>query len=354
MTIDRPELLPVPPEIRALAEELAPGRWPTADVVALRDSATRCRELASQVASVIADLNAAHRRGAAGSGAFHDGIVVGHGQLVDGSDSALARTAGRLTAAAAALDAYASTATAAHNEMAVITSVADRERLRAELLSGLGDDSARVVAASAGRMAMTAAGDEYTMQAADDGQRHNDDQPAPAATSGMMPFAALGGLAAGAGALAAGAHTPAAASVDAHGISTTDTDWLQLRAAQLQSALPASVAGSVRLAVGLGRGPDGGRTLVVGTDECYPYERDGVGIAGGETLVGDGRAAELAIVDHMTGHGVRPLAIAAATPVAPDTVTALGDTDAALFAPRDDAADGHWISEESGPGGDQP
>lgn len=322
--------VPVPPEIRALADELTPGRWPTADVAALRDCAARCRRLAAQISSTAVELDTAHRRSASGAGVFHDGIVAGHRALVASPDSALMRTVNRLESAADALDRYATAAVTTHNDMAVIASIADRERLRGDLLSSLGDESsARVMAAGAGRMALTAAGDDYTDQAADAG-RHDGAHP-PAATSGMMPLSALGPIAAGAGGLA-GTHaaTGAAKSAD---MSATDAEWLQRRAAALQSALPASVTGSVRLAIGVGRGPDGSRTLVVGTDECYPYERDGVGIAAGETLVGDGQAAELAIVEHMARHGIRPQAIAAATPMDADTVASLADSDTQLLAP---------------------
>lgn len=328
--------VPVPPEIRALADELAPGRWPTADVATLRESATRCRRLAAQFSAVVAELETAQRRSAAGTGHFHDGIVAAHRDLVDSSDSALARTVVRLESAADALERYATAAVATHNEMAVIASVADRERLRGGLLSTLGDDSARVTAAGAGRMALTAAGDDFTDEATDAGRRDGDHAP-PAATSGMMPFSALGPIAAGAGVLA-GTHA-AADGVESAEMSATDAEWLQRRAAALQSALPASVAGSVRMAIGVGRGLDGSRTLVVGTDECYPYEREGVGIAAEETLVGDGRSAELAIADHMARHGIRPQAIAAATPMDADTVSSLADTDTHLFAPDADGYD---------------
>lgn len=321
--------LPVPPEIRALADELAPGRWPTADVATLYESAARCRRLATRLAAVVAELDAAHRRGSGGSGQFREGLDAGYRDIVASSDSALARTAERLQSAADSLERYAEAAVATHNDMTVIASVADRERLRGDLMASLGDDSARVVAAGAGRMALTAAGDDYTDQATDAG-RHDGDHP-PAATSGMMPFSALGPIAAGAGVLA-GSHA-AAAGAESSEMSVTDAEWLQRRAAALQSALPASVTGWVRMAVGVGRGPDGARTLVVGTDECYPYERDGVGIGAAETLVGDGQAAELAIIDHMARHGIRCQAIAAATPMDAATVASMADTDTQLFAP---------------------
>ncbi|AZG44024.1 hypothetical protein [Gordonia insulae] len=345
-----PTALPVPPEVRALADELAPGRWPTADVAAVRESAARCRDLAARAAALAADVDGAHRDHATGSGDFHEGISRGHHELTGSSSTGLGRLTGRLEAAASALEDYADAAVSAHNEMAVIASVADRERLRSDLLSTLGDDSARVVAAGAGRMALTAAGDDYTDQANDAGQRHHDgDQPPPAATSGMMPFSALGGLAAGAGALA-GRHA-GAGMIDESSLAEIDSDWLQRRAAQLQAGLPSSVAGSVRMAIGVGTATDGSRAVVVGTSDPYPYEREGTELGPGETLVGNGRAAELAIVDHMIRTGVDPHAIAAATPMSSETMGALMGTGAELFAPDDGAEPGvHWLPDD---GGDQ-
>ncbi|MGC4963904.1 hypothetical protein ACPXCG_19085 [Gordonia sp. DT218] len=342
----------VPPEIRALAEELAPGTWPSADVGGLRAAAVRCRDLASRVADLAAEVGAAHRDRAIGAGAFHDGVVEGGRALTDSPDTGFGRLIGRLETTATALDTYADAAATTHNEMTVIASLADRERLRSDLLSTLGDDSARVVAAGGGRMALTAAGEDYTEAAGDAGHRHHDDQPQPAATSGMLPFSAMSGLAAGAGALAA-THA-GTVSVGPAELSGADTDWLQRRAAHLQSGLPSSVAGWVRMAVGIGVAPDGSRAVVVGTSDPYPYQREGITLGAGEIMAGNGRAAELAVVDHMTGSGISLQAIASATPMAPATLAALAGTDAELFAPDQQGTDDGVLSLSHESGSDHP
>lgn len=344
------EQLPTPPEIRALAEELAPGRWPTADVAGLRESAARCRDVAARLATVADTIVDAHRAHeiSGGAGAFHDGIVDAGVRLAS-ADADLGRTIDSLVAAATAAEAYADASVETHNEMTVIASIADRERLRADLLTTLGDDSAQVVAAGAGRMALTAAGDDYTDRAGDAGRRdHDDPQPTPAATSGMMPFSALGGLAAaGAGMIAGSRGAGSAAADDA--LDEADADWLRRRAEQLQASLPSAVAGFVRMAVGIGRSADGSRAVVIGTSDPHPYQRAGLELGPGEVLAGNGRAAEFAVLDHMAHVGAEPRAIAAATPMAPDTVAALGATDAEVFAPTDaDPVGPAWLHADTG------
>lgn len=344
------EQLPTPPEIRALAEELAPGRWPTADVTALRESAKRCRDIAARLGAVADTIVAAHRTHdvSGGAGAFHDATVHA-GARITAADTDLAHTIGRLEAAAVAAEAYADTAVEAHNEMTVIASIADRERVRADLLASLGDGSAQVVAAGAGRMALTAAGDDYTDRADDAGRRdHADQQPTPAATSGMMPFSALGGLAAAGAGMIAGTRAAGPGDSDA-GLDDADADWLRRRAEQLQASLPSAVAGFVRMAVGIGRCADGSRAVVVGTSDPHPYERPGLELGAGEVLAGNGRAAELAVLDHMAHVGAQPQAVAAATPMAPDTVAALGATGTEVFAPADaDPTAPTWLHADPG------
>ncbi|GAA3689703.1 hypothetical protein [Gordonia hankookensis] len=347
-----PTPMSVPPEIRALAEQLAPGTWPSADVRGLRAAAARCRDLASRAADLAVEVVAAHRDHVIGAGAFHDGVVEGGRALTGSPDTGFGRLIGRLESTAKTLDSYADAAATTHNEMAVIASLADRERLRSDLLATLGDDSARVVTAGGGRMALTAAGEDYTDAAGGAGHRHHDDQAQPAATSGMLPFSAMSGLAAGAGALAA-SHA-GTVSPDPAELSGPDTNWLQRRAAQLQSGLPSSVAGWVRMAVGIGVSADGSRAVVIGTSDPYPYLREGITLSAGEIIAGNGRAAELAVVDHMTASGISLQAIASATPMAPGTLAALAGTDAELFAPDEHGSHDGLPSLSHEPGSDHP
>lgn len=336
-------LVAVPPEVRAYADELAPGVWPTADVAGLRAEAESCRDLARQSADLIAEVDHAHHNAPVGAGAFADAIERSHTSLTGPSalgGGELGQLSGRLEAAAGALDAYADAATRAHNEMAVIAAIADRDRLRADLLASLGDDSARVTAAGAGRLALTAAGEEYTDEAGR-ATRDHDGNPSTAATSGMMPFAALGALA-GAGVVAGTiGHAPV---TDARSeLSEADIDWLQRRAAQLQAALPASVGPWVRMAVGLGVASDGTRSVVVGTSDPYPYERQGISLSNYESMAGNGRPPELAITDHLTTLGLETQAVAVATPTTSEVTHALAELGAELFAPTEVyGTDGAW------------
>lgn len=152
-----------------------------------------------------------------------------------------------------------------------------------------------------------------------------------------MPFAALGGAGWVArsglrGSVLGDSGGGDSGSVD-DSLGAADAEWLRGRAAQLQAAVPASVAGSVRLAVGVGRRADGSSVVVVGTDDPYPYLRGGTVVAAQETLVGDGRGAEVAILDHMTRSGARMRAVAAATPMPVDVIDELSEAGIDVFAP---------------------
>ncbi|GAC69004.1 hypothetical protein [Gordonia soli] len=335
--------------LRRIADSLAPDVWPTADVGALMEAAGRLRTLLTRLSEAVAAVGHA-QRGADGAGQTHQAMLDHADRVTTSATSAAQRSLSSGWALVEAVERYAATSGLAHEQTAVMAAIADRDRLRGEVLGLLGDDSARVMAASGGRLALTAAGDEYTEQSADDG-RHGHDQnsamPPPAASAGMMPFAALGGAAAGVGALASSlsatdAHTP-------DGIAAGDVQWLERRAAQLQSSIPPSLAGWVRMAVGLGELSDGARVVIVGTSDPYPYLREGLSLRDSEFLAGNGRSAELAIADQMARSGVEPLAFAAATPMAPETIAALGQTDAELLAP-DDLSDPAWSWDASDPG----
>lgn len=318
-------------EAERIAEELAPGVWPTADAAALSDSAQRVRALAERVAGLaeaVASVTDSYATGDSTAGGFHDAVVDGLGQIA-GAD--LPGAAERLRALGTSLDAYARTVIDTQQQMSVVALIADRDIRRAEVNAAIGDDTWRVEAASTGRMALTAAGDDHTERSGEAGQS----AAAPAATSGMMPMMPLGALgAAGAMAAGLGGLAGARARADRDVIGANDLTWLRGRAERLQTTVPASIAGWFRTAVGVGIGPRGARVVVVGTNDPQPYQRVGVELADDEALTANGQAPELAILDHMVHAGVTPRAIAAATPMEPATISALQADDVVIVAPR--------------------
>ncbi|WP_439032636.1 hypothetical protein [Gordonia terrae] len=311
-----------PADARRIAESLAPGVWPTADAEGLRDAANRLRELAGSVEGVTGAVTSAagdYMAGTARSaGEFRHAIVAGLDAVTGAGPDSLPAAVTRLRALAGSLDAYADTVADTRQQMAVIALVADRDLRRADVLAEVGDDTWRVSAASAGRMALTAAGDDHTERSGEAGQSAG----APAATSGMMPMMPMGAMGA-AGAVAAGLGAMAGARAEPDRSAVADLGWLRQRAERVQTSVPGAVAGWFRTAVGVGAGERGVRVVVVGTNDPQPYQRPGLELADDEALTADGRAPELAIADHMTSSGITPLAIAAATPMAPATVSAL-------------------------------
>ena len=318
-----------PGEAERIAEELAPGAWPTADAAALHDSAQRTRALAASLAGLaaaVASATGSYTAGGAADGRFHQAVVGGLGHTA-GAD--LPGVAERLRALGTSLDAYARTVTDTRRQMSVIALIADRDARRAEVNAVIGDDTWRVEAASTGRMALTAAGDDHTERSGEAGQSAG----APAATSGMMPMMPFGAMgAAGAAGVGALAGVRARAARDAVGAG--DLAWLRARAERLQTTVPSPIAGWFRTAVGVGTGDRGTRVVVVGTNDPQPYQRAGVELADDEALTANGRAPELAILDHMVHAGVTPRAIAAATPMDPATISALQAEDVLVVGPR--------------------
>lgn len=324
---------------RQIADELAPGVWPGADPTSLREAARRARALAEsveRVTDVVVSATAAYSSPAIGGGAaegeFGDALVDGLGRVTGTGPESLPHVAERLRAMAASLDTYADVVVETEQQMTTIALVADRDRQRAEVFAEVGDDSWRVSAASAGRLALTAAGDDHTQRSEEAGQSAGG--APPAATSGMMPFAPMGAMGA-AGVAAAGLGTTmgiAASRTDRH-TAGGDLTWLQRRADTLQSTVPPAIAGWFRTAVGVGVGARGRRVVVVGTNDPQPYQRTGLELADDEALTANGRAPELAIVEHMASSGVTPTAIAAATPMDSATVAALRSAEVVAMAP---------------------
>lgn len=318
------------------AEDLLPGSWPSADEEALRTQALRCRGLADHIRQIGGDIERARSEYAHGRGVFAENVDLGLHRIV-GADTGTGATADRLDVMAGRLDRFADVVADTRRAVSAIAAITDRDVRRAELLAILGDDSARVVAASSGRLALTAAGDDYTDRA-DAAGKHEpgalDTVPA-AATSGMMPFAPMGAL----GALGAGVAAGRAASgtsntaVSSEDLETTDLVWLRRRAERLGASVAAGVGGWLRTAVGLGVSDRGRRVVVVGTNDPQPYQRRGMTLADDEALTADGRAPELAVVDHMQRTGTTPRAVASATPMAPGVVSALRAADVAIVGP---------------------
>ncbi|GAC55098.1 hypothetical protein [Gordonia amicalis] len=329
---------------RQIADELAPGVWPGADPVSLREAARRARALAEsveRVTDVVVSATAAYASPAIGGvaveGEFGDATVDGLAQITGAGPDSLPHVAGRLRVMAASLESFADVVVETEQQMTTIALVADRDRRRAEVFAEVGDDSWRVSASSAGRLALTAAGDDYTQRSEEAGQSAGGTPPA--ATSGMMPFApmgALGGagaLGAGLGAAGLGAAIGAAGSRAGRDTTGGDLTWLRRRAENLQASVPPAIAGWFRTAVGVGVGARGRRVVVVGTNDPQPYQRAGLELADDEALTANGRAPELAIVEHMTASGITPTAIAAATPMESATLSALRAADIVAVGP---------------------
>ncbi len=304
-------------ELRRLAESLAPGCWPSADETALVDCGRRLRGIGDELRD-LADVIDALRRDHDGSGRFHDGLIDALTQVT--SDvTGMRGVADRFAAFATSLDAFALATVDARAEMTLLASIADRDRLAGSVADALGDDSARVSAASAGRYALSAAGDEYTGRAGDagdsaaqvaDSEQRTESTP-PAATSGMMAaggFGALGALGASAGGALQGARAVGAQA------STPDIDptWLIERAAILQTSLPSPFSEWMRVAIGVGTDADGGQVRVVATSDPQPYQRPGFAIAPSELLAGDGGPPEYAIVAEMARARLTPVIVASA------------------------------------------
>lgn len=318
----------------AYAEQLVPGSWPTADVDALRVGAERFRDLARRVRGIGNDVDAGRRDLAGGRGIFADQLDAGLRRLSDqeAGTGGAGDVAGRLDTVARMLERYADTVVRTRQEMTVIAAITDRDSRRADVLALLGDESARVVVASSGRLALTAAGDDFTDRS-EDAARH--DAP-PAATSGMMPFAPTGAMGAlGAGALAGAAGVGAARSGwgSTAVVDTEDLVWLRRRADQVAASVGPELGGWLRTAVGLGRSDRGRRVVVVATSDPQPYQRRGMSLGDDEALAGDGRAPELAILDHMAQTGTTPCAVASAAPMAPATLAVLRAAEVEVLAP---------------------
>lgn len=326
-------------DLRGVAEALAPGRWPTTDEHGVHAVAQRLAELVARLHGIAADVVAVHDAHPIGDGAFHRAVHADGGDRRGGAEFSrdpefggdaergLRAVARDLDAAVTAVHDFADATVRARERMTLVAAIADRDRLVGEVTALLGDGTRRVQAAAAGRLALVAAGEEYaedaSAAAAQFGTTHggtiHDARPDPdtamtgGASGGLMP---MGGPAAAAGAFGVGmvAGRALASGRVADGAPPTLTrsegEFLLRRATALQDALDAREATWVQVAVGIGTGPEGARLVVVGTSDPVPYLRIGLRLQDTEELAGDGRAPEIAVLDHLTARGMVPLAVA--------------------------------------------
>lgn len=322
-------------ELRRLAEFLAPGCWPTADETALLECGRRVRGLADELCA-LADTVDGLGRSHDGSGLAHDGLVDALGRVASGLGG-MRQLAERFTVFAVSVDTYATATIDARSEMTVLAAIADRDRLAASVAGALGDDVSCVMAASAGRYALSAAGDEYTERAGDAGdaaERGAESTP-PAATSGMMSMGGLAGL--GALGMSAGGGLHGAVPLVGDGSSRelgVDPASLIERAVVLQTSLPAPFSEWMRVAIGVGVDSDGEPVRVVATSDPQPYQRPGFAIAPSEFLAGDGGPPEYAIIAEMTRLGVTPGIVASATTIPQGIATVLMAEGVAVASPQ--------------------
>jgi hypothetical protein len=307
-----------PDDLRRIAEELAPDRWPDTDVIAIGELAQRLAGLAARLVAVANTVETVHRDHRIGSGAFDQATLDTATRLAND----VTGTAGGLAVSATTLAAFANLTTTTRQKMAVVATIADRDRLLGMIGSAVGDDTPAVRAASAGRAAMTAASDDYADEAAAHGAAAtttDDPQHPAAATSGMMPMGGLGAM--GVGAVGVGAvGATAAAGRNRREPGTDDDEPLELTRAEhddlvryartLAADLDGRAGGWVQVAVGIGHDRAQGRARVVGTSDPVPYLRVGMRVRTTDELAGDGRAPEIAVVDHLRARGYEPIAVA--------------------------------------------
>lgn len=321
-------------ELRCLAEFLAPGCWPTADDTALFECGRRVRGLADELGA-LADAVDGLGRDHDGSGLAHDGLVDALTRVTSGPGG-MRHLAERFTAFAVSVDTYASATVDARSEMTVLAAIADRDRLAASVVGALGDDAAGVIAASAGRYALSAAGDEYTERARDAGDAAGQgvESAPPAATSGMMSMGGLAGLGAlGMSADGALRGAPLVGDGSSRELGVDPASLIE-RAVVLQTSLPSPFSEWMRVAVGVGVDTDGEPIRVVATSDPQPYQRPGFAITPSERLAGDGGPPEYAIIAEMTRLGATPVIVASATTMPQGVATVLMAEGVAVASPQ--------------------
>lgn len=330
----------------AQAEAIVAGCRPTSDAAAVAEIGTRLHALADRLSEMATDVAMLFRGLDAGEGRFYRAALEGGDRLLGvaaheaggrdalwepqtGSAGPHVGLLGASTAmrdAAVALTRFANLTASTQQRVDLIAAIADRDRMLGDLAASLGDDTLAVTAASAGRLALTAAGDDYADQSADAASADS----TSAATSGMMPMAGFAGL--GSAAMAAGgAATTGGRSTrrrdgeseagltdhEPRELTRGECAALAARVSAVQASLAGGASSWVQIALGVGEHPRTGRVMVFGTSDPVPYVRVGMTLRLGEQLAGDGRDPEIALLDHMARAGVVPMAVASSRPPSP-------------------------------------
>ena len=294
--------------------------WPAIEPAMIGRSAERYHDVAQRLSDVQSAIEAAASEAA-------DAMDGRSGDALAANATALADHAGR----AAHLVGIGSDLTSRFSDLVVLTqerltvaaAIADRDMRAAQMADvTAGDVTVAMGAEHAATTVMAAvAGDlesgsrELADTAAAHAAEQRDSEPGqtPGHTVGtpLIPGAMAG---AGSAMIAAAGKTRGGDLPSGTGVSAADLSMLQTRAAHLSAMQPPEVAPWIRIAVGLGQDPDGRRIVVVGTSEPGGYLRPGTVPEPNEVVVGDGRAPELVIVDHLAALDLVPLAVCATTP----------------------------------------
>lgn len=329
--------------VQTLLDELTPD----IDAAALSSAAQRYEDLAQRLSELAHILAGAAPALADPLGGGRTSVaVVTRAHDVAGGELGTAVAQVRATADVVRL--FAEAVAMTQQRLIVVAAIADRDLLAAQVMvAATGDTTLRAGAEYSAAQVMTAAVGELDWRAGQIADEATDtsgsDQPpqqhSPGMGAPMMPAAMMAPMAAAlAGAAAHGAGDNLVFDVD---VSAADLAMLQTRAAVLTATQPPEVAPWIRLAVGWGQDGDGRRVVVVGTSEPAGYLRPGVVPEPHEVVVGDGRAPELAIIDHFADRALTPLAVCAATPAPPEVTALVGEAGAATVAvPEDDSATG--------------
>ncbi|SIS16551.1 WXG100-like domain-containing protein [Williamsia sterculiae] len=292
-----------PSDVADAVARLAGDRWPSVDEDALRGFAARYRSMADRLVEVALRSHEADGTGVVGrAGAAHEQV---YRQLI-AEDGPMATAARGFRSSAASIDAFADVVEDTKKRMIVIAAMSERDAAQTHLASVAGMAEPAATVPSSGKYAMTAAADDYDDKSHHAGQDQNGQ---PQAGGGMMPMGGIPAMLGGAAGVAVAARAAAGGGVD-HEISSDVAEFLRHRARELQSALPADVAGRVRMAVGLGQDGSGGYAVVVGTSEHNGYLRPGVTTEPDESVVGLAGDPEGAVVEKLRGHGLEVTAVA--------------------------------------------
>ncbi|NMN99724.1 hypothetical protein HH308_00650 [Gordonia sp. TBRC 11910] len=309
----------VPP----IVDELAPGRWPTADSAGLLRAAAALRGDARQLTNVDL-LGPGLSRGRAVD-AMSDTV----GSIVQSPDGVVAYAARSMVGLADALQSYADAASTTRDHMSTIAARVDLDRARGRLLAQLGGESALVEPAAAGRLALSESAEHYRSRVEDIGRRHE-----PSASPGGGSPSGLGAVVAGVGGAMAGAGGSAIRRRAARSRPDVDVEYLRRRAEHLAQRLPATLG--VAMSVGIALTEADEQIVVVTTSDDHDYLRPGVTLESDETFAGCGRAPELTLLHLCAQLRVDLAAVASTTPAPEQIAETLAARRVRVVAPRGD------------------